>query len=109
MTSKVADGAIVRSCSTTPIPAVFTKMPSPFPLSTTFVSPVTSCTPAWAAVIRMDSTTRRNNSMGSPSSRMKAELRYSGRAPHMARSLTVPHTANLPMSPLPVFQNQCQL
>src|SRR5664279_4513545 len=90
---------MVRPCSTTPIPAVLTKMPSPFPLSTTLVSPVTSCTFASTAVIRMDSTTRRNDSMGKPSSNMNAELRYSGRAPHMARSLTVPLMASGPISP----------
>ena len=37
-----------RSCSTMPMPAVLMKMPSPLPRSTTFVSPVTSCTPAAA-------------------------------------------------------------
>ena len=30
----------------TPMPAVLMKIPSPLPLSTTLVSPVTSCTPA---------------------------------------------------------------
>ena len=40
-----------------------------------------------------------NRPSASPSSRMKATERYWGRAPHIARSLTVPWTANVPMSP----------
>jgi hypothetical protein len=38
-------------------------------------------------------------SIGRPSSSMKPDGEASGRAPHMARSLTVPQTARLPMSP----------
>jgi len=38
-------------------------------------------------------------SSGRPSSRMKPALRYSGRAPLIARSLTVPLTASVPISP----------
>src|SRR5450830_944080 len=92
-------GAISRSCSTTPMPAVFTYTPSPLPRSTTFVSPVTSATPACSAAALIDETTRQSVSIASPSSRMKPALRYSGRAPHMARSFTVPLTASVPMSP----------
>ena len=82
-----------------PIPAVLMKIPSPLPLSTTLVSPVTISTPAAAAARCIDATTRRKVSMGNPSSMMKPALKYSGRAPHMARSLTVPFTASVPMSP----------
>ena len=42
---------------------------------------------------------RRRSATGKPSSRMKPADRYSGRAPHTARSLTVPLTARSPMSP----------
>ena len=63
------------------------------------VSPVTICTPAAFAAVAALVTKRRSVSVGSPSSIMSEKLRYSGFAPHMARSLTVPHTASLPMSP----------
>ena len=81
------------------MPAVLMKSPSPLPRSTTLVSPVTIGTPAAPRPRRIDATTRRSVSIGRPSSRMKPALRYSGRAPHIARSLTVPFTASVPMSP----------
>ena len=37
--------------------------------------------------------------ISSPSSRMKPQVRYLGTAPRMRRSLTVPQTQSLPMSP----------
>ena len=40
-----------------------------------------------------------NSSKGRPSSKIKPQLRYCGTAPFIARSLTVPHTANLPILP----------
>ncbi len=55
-------------CGTTPIPAVLTKMPSAAPRFTTFVSPVTTGTPARVAARATDSVTRRRSSIGSPSS-----------------------------------------
>ena len=42
---------------------------------------------------------RSSSAIASPSSRMNAAVRYSGVAPPTARSLTVPWTASLPMSP----------
>ena len=47
----------------------------------------------------MEAQMRRRSSMGKPSSRMKAQDRYRGRAPEVATSFTVPHTAKRPMSP----------
>ncbi len=44
-------------------------------------------------------TMRHSSSIGRPSSRMNPAESASGRAPHMARSLTVPCTASEPMSP----------
>ena len=75
------------------------KMPSPLPRSTTFVSPVTMETPAAFAASAIDRVILQRSSIGSPSSRMSAEERASGRAPHIARSFTVPWTAREPMSP----------
>src|ERR1017187_7861753 len=69
------------------------------PLLTTLVSPVTMDTPAALAASDMDAVMRESSSSGSPSSMMKAAERESGRAPLMARSLTVPWMASLPMSP----------
>src|SRR5664280_2855884 len=90
---------ISTGLSITPSPVVVMNTWSPLPRLTTLVSPVTSRTPASLAASRMDSTTRRRSSAASPSSRMKAAARYSGRAPHMARSFTVPLTASRPISP----------
>ena len=75
------------------------KIWSPLPRSTTLVSPVTSVTPASSQAARIDATIRRRSVSGSPSSRMNAADRNSGRAPPTARSLTVPCTASRPMSP----------
>ena len=81
------------------MPAVLMKTPSPLPLSTTFVSPVTTCTPTCAAASRIDATMRVSVSIGNPSSRMNPALSASGRAPAIARSFTVPLIASDPMSP----------
>ena len=82
-----------------PTPEVLIYTPWPWPRSTTLVSPVTTDTPQAAAVSAMEATMAFRSAMGRPSSRMRARLRYFGVPPHMARSLTVPHTASLPMSP----------
>src|SRR3989338_4565124 len=84
---------------TTPRPVVLMKSPSPLPFSTTLVSPVTISTPTAAAASCIERTTRSSVASGRPSSRMKAALKQSGRAPPMARSFTVPWTASEPMSP----------
>ncbi len=68
------------------------------PRSTTFVSPVTICTPARDASAAIDATMRRSSAISQPSSMMKA-AKQSGRAPPTARSFTVPQTASVPMSP----------
>ena len=47
----------------------------------------------------MEATICLSSSIFSPSSRMKDRLRYFGSAPQTARSLTVPQTESLPMSP----------
>ncbi len=73
--------------------------PSPLPLSTTLVSPVTIWTPQSAAARPSDAVMRRSVSMEKPSSMMNAALRNNGVAPPMARSFTVPCTASDPMSP----------
>ena len=75
---------------TTPMPDVLMYTPSPLPRSTTFVSPVTMGTPARAAASLIAATTRFSVSMERPSSRMKPALSASARAPHIARSFTVP-------------------
>ncbi len=92
-------GSTRTPAGTRPTPDVLMKIPSPLPRSTTLVSPVTIGTSAAFAVSAMERTTRCSTSMLSPSSRIKPALRYSGLAPHMARSLIVPFTARLPMSP----------
>ena len=84
---------------TTPTPVVVMKTPSPLPCSTTFVSPVTMGTPASRAAWAIDSTMRFRSASGKPSSRMKLAERYSGFAPDMATSFTVPCTDRQPMSP----------
>jgi hypothetical protein len=78
---------------------VFTNSPPPLPRGTTLVSPASRRTPAAPAARAIDSTTRRTTSTGSPSSRMKPAVMQSGSAPPTAGSLTVPFTANSPMSP----------
>ena len=82
-----------------PTPLVLMNTPSPWPRFTTFVSPVTSATPASRATSAIEAQMRRRSSMGKPSSKMNPQLRYSGRAPLVATSFTVPHTAKRPMSP----------
>ncbi len=74
-------------------------IPSALPRSTTFVSPVTTLTPASRAASATESSTRSNVSNGRPSSTMNESESQSGRAPDTARSFTVPHTARRPMSP----------
>ena len=95
--------ALVPQMSTpggiSPIPAVLMNSLSAAPWLTTLVSPVTTSTPASRAASAIDRTTVSNSDSGSPSSMMKPQLRYSGRAPLIARSLTVPQTASLPMLP----------
>jgi hypothetical protein len=54
------------------------------------VSPVTICTPHFFAASRIEHTTRQSVSIGKPSSMMNPQLKYSGRAPLIARSFTVP-------------------
>ena len=81
-------------------PVVVMNTPSPVPRSTTFVSPVTTVTPgARARPRRIDATMRRRSASGRPSSRMNAAGEAQRPAPLIARSLTVPCTASLPMSP----------
>ena len=75
------------------------KTPSPLPFSTTLVSPVTTGTPASRDAAAIDSTMRFRSASGKPSSRMKPAARYSGTAPDIATSLTVPCTDRQPMSP----------
>ena len=72
---------------------------SPFPLSTTFVSPVTTNTPALSQLSFIPTKISQNSDIGRPSSIIKLSDRYFGIAPHMAISLTVPFTANSPMLP----------
>ena len=81
------------------MPAVVMKQPSHLPRSTTLVSPATIGTPAACAAAAIEATIRRRSSRGSPSSRMNPALRARGRAPHTARSFTVPLTASSPMVP----------
>jgi fused signal recognition particle receptor len=90
---------IWRPGGTTPTPVVLMKTPSPLPRSTTLVSPVTMGTPASRAAAAIESTMRLRSASGKPSSRMKLAARYSGVAPSMATSLTVPCTDRQPMSP----------
>ena len=73
--------------------------PLPDPRSTTLVSPATICTPASRAAVATDCMMASRSLTRSPSSRIKPSVRYSGVAPCMARSLTVPQTARRPMSP----------
>ncbi len=82
-----------------PTPVVQTYIPSAFPRSTTFVSPVMTETPAVAAAVAIASTSARRSSAERPSSSTSARLSASGRAPAIARSLTVPLTASSPIEP----------
>src|SRR4051794_7771597 len=85
--------------SRAPTPVVHTYMPSACPRSTTFVSPATMRTSAASAARAIASTSARSTSASSPSSRISARLSASGRAPPIARSLTVPLTASSPIEP----------
>ena len=82
-----------------PTPDVFTKILSPFPFSTTLVSPVTTCTPAFSQANLIATRISQNSFTGSPSSIIKLNERYLGVAPHIAKSLTVPFTASSPIFP----------
>src|SRR4051812_1315062 len=92
-------GANAARGSRRPMPVVQTYMPSAWPRSTTFVSPVTTVTPAASAAAAIAATSKRRSSEDRPSSRISARLRASGRAPAIARSLTVPLTASSPIEP----------
>src|SRR5664280_2625974 len=92
-------GEITMPGATRPTPLTLMKTPSPFPRSTTFVSPVTIGTPAPAAAACIEATMRERSLRGRPSSRMRPAESASGCAPHIARSFTVPCTASEPMSP----------
>ena len=94
-----AVGAMWMPGGIRPIPVVLMNSPSPWPLLTTLVSPVTSCTPAAWQARPNDAASWPRVSIGSPSSRMNPALRNSGFAPLMARSLTVPLTASSPILP----------
>jgi hypothetical protein len=83
----------------TPTPVVVTNSPSAAPRPTTLVSPVTMRMPARSASAAIEATIRRNSAISVPSSMMNAADSQRGRAPPTARSLTVPHTASVPISP----------
>ncbi len=88
-----------RPAGITPTPAVVTNRPSAAPLGTTFVSPVTICTPAATAAAAMSATISFSSAMGKPSSSTNAAEIHCGTAPDMARSFTVPCTARWPIDP----------
>ncbi len=90
---------ISSPAGTTPTPVVVMKTPSPFPASTTLVSPVTIGTPASRAARAIESTIRCRSASGKPSSRMNPAASHSGCAPDIATSLIVPCTDRQPMSP----------
>ena len=83
-----------------PTPAVLMKMPSPWPFSTTLVSPVTMWTPASRAASRIETRIRLQVLDGEALLEDEADARgRAALAPAVATSLTVPHTASRPMSP----------
>ena len=82
-----------------PMPVVVIKTPSALPRSTTLVSPATTGTPAAREAAPMDRTIFSNNATSKPSSMMNPAVSDSGSAPMTATSLTVPCTANWPISP----------
>src|SRR5512140_1666848 len=96
---RIPDGAGRQPSTDTPMPAVVMKIPSPFPRSTTFVSPQAMTTPASFAASRIAASARSRVSIGSPSSRIRAHEIATAFAPQTARSFTVPQTARRPMSP----------
>ncbi len=59
-----------------PIPVVFTNILSPFPLSTTLVSPVTILTPALSAAYFIETRISQNSFIGKPSSKIKLNDKY---------------------------------
>ena len=85
--------------SAIPIPAVLMAMPSRAPRSSTLVSPVTRLAPHSPRAWSMDRTIRSRSSTRNPSSMIIPQESAIGRPPIMARSLTVPHTEILPISP----------
>ncbi len=84
---------------TCPNPVVLMKILSPFPRSTTLVSPVIMSTPLSSAAFFTEATIFSNSVIFKPSSIIKAKDKYFGMAPHMATSFTVPFTASSPMFP----------
>lgn len=92
-------GRMSTPSGTSPMPAVLMKMPSPCPVSTTLVSPVTSRTSAASAAVPTASAMRAISASAVPSSRMNAVESAIGRAPDIARSFTVPFTARSPIEP----------
>ena len=82
-----------------PTPVVARYIWSAWPRSTTLVSPDTISTPAAVAARAIASTSARSTSASRPSSRIIASVSASGRAPAIARSLTVPLTASSPIEP----------
>src|SRR5659263_203056 len=96
---RISDGAGRQPPTETPTPAVVMKIPSPFPRSTTFVSPQAMVTPASFAASRIAASARSRVSIGSPSSRIRPHEIATAFAPQTERSFTVPQTASRPMSP----------
>jgi hypothetical protein len=85
--------------SVTPMPEVLIAIPSSDPCSRTFVSPVTRAAPLSLRAASIDATIRSRTGISKPSSMSIPQERAIGRAPIIARSLTVPQTAMRPISP----------
>ncbi len=83
----------------TPIPDVLMNILSPFPFSTTLVSPVTTWTLALVQHSFILFKICQKVSIGKPSSIIKDSDKYFAIAPHIAKSLTVPLIANSPILP----------
>ena len=81
------------------MPDVLINNLSPFPFSTTFVSPVTMEIPDLSAAVLILTNTSQNSFMVSPSSIIKLRDKYLGVAPHIAISFTVPLMARSPILP----------
>ena len=83
----------------TPMPVVFINSLSPFPFSTTFVSPHTililAFIASWLIVFIISS----SSFIASPSSIISESDKYKGIAPTTDRSLTVPQIDNFPILP----------
>ena len=69
------------------------------PFSTTLVSPVMIAAPTSPKASSMDATIFSRSAIGNPSSMTIAQVRAMGRAPITDKSLIVPETAILPISP----------